>query len=50
MGGLTLDANTLYADMCFFKPLFTYIATVGKGLTRFIDILICLLGSNTSFP
>ena len=20
MGGLTLDANTLYVDICFFKP------------------------------
>ena len=28
MGGLTLDANTLYADNCF-----THIAIVGKGLT-----------------
>ena len=32
MGGLTLGANTLYVDICFFKPFFTYIAMVAKGL------------------
>ena len=34
MGGLTLDANTLYVDIGFLKPfLHTCIAMVGKGLT-----------------
>ena len=33
MGGLTLNTNTLYADICYFKPYFSsYIAMVSKGL------------------